>query len=77
VPKIYNLRTDPYERADVTSNTYWNWLLDRAYLVLASQAIAAQFVATFEEFPPRQKAPSFTIEQALEKLNEVAAGGKQ
>jgi arylsulfatase A-like enzyme len=74
VPKLFNLRTDPFERADTTSNTYWDWLLSKAYLVLAAQFIVAEFLATFEEFPPRQKAASFTIDQALEKMADAASG---
>ncbi len=68
LPKLYNLRTDPYERADITSNTYYDWLLDRAYLVLAAQAIVVPFLETFKDFPPRQRAASFTIDQAMEKM---------
>jgi len=75
VPKLYNLRTDPFERADITSNTYYDWFLDHAYLVLAAQAIVVPFLETFKEFPPRQKAPSFTIDQALEKMAQAASGG--
>jgi arylsulfatase len=74
VPKIFNLRTDPYERADITSNTYYDWLLDQAYLLLPGQAVVAEFMATFKEFPPRQKAASFTIDQAMEKMSEGAGG---
>jgi arylsulfatase len=70
VPKIYNLRTDPFERADVTSNSYYDWLLDRAYLVLAVQKLAGDFLATFREFPPRQEAASFTIDQVVKKMTE-------
>jgi arylsulfatase A-like enzyme len=68
VPKLYNLRTDPYERADITSNTFYDWMISRGYLIIASQAIVAPFLATFQEFPPRQRAASFTIDQAMEKL---------
>ena len=75
IPKFFNLRTDPYERADITSNTYYDWWLTHAYMVMAAQGIAAEFVKTFKEFPPRQKAPSFSIDDALAKLHEVAAGG--
>jgi hypothetical protein len=67
-PELFNLRTDPYERADITSNTYWEWMLDRAFLVIYGQAIASQFLETFKEFPPRQKAATFTIDQALKEL---------
>ncbi|AKF04914.1 Choline-sulfatase [Sandaracinus amylolyticus] len=73
VPKLYNLRTDPFERADVTSNTYYDWYLDHAYLVFASQVIAKEFADTFVEFPPRQKSASFTIDQALQKMHDTAA----
>ena len=75
VPKLYNLRLDPFERADITSNTYYDWLFDNDYLVFASQMLMAQFLDTFREFPPRQKAASFTIEQAVEKLQAFLAGG--
>ena len=69
VPKLYNLRTDPFERADITSNTYYDWFIDRAYLaVVAASSVTGEFLATFTDFPPRQKAPSFTIDQAMEKL---------
>jgi arylsulfatase len=76
VPKLFNLRMDPFERADVTSNTYWDWILDNAFLVLAAQTLIAQFLATFAEFPPRQKAASFTIDQALEKLEATITAGR-
>ena len=68
VPKLFDLHADPYERADVTSNTYWDWFIDHAYLAIPAQQIVAEFLATFKEFPPRQKAASFTIDQALQKL---------
>lgn len=74
LPKIFNLRTDPFERADITSNTYYDWFFDHAYLVLAAQTIVSQFLETFKEFPPRQKAASFTIDQAMEKMNDTASG---
>jgi arylsulfatase A-like enzyme len=68
VPKMFNLRTDPFERADTTSNTYWDWMLDHAFLAIPAQSLIGEFLATFAEFPPRQRAASFTIDQALEKL---------
>ncbi|MFX7540812.1 hypothetical protein ABTJ80_20245, partial [Acinetobacter baumannii] len=74
IPKLYNLRTDPYERADVTSNTYWDWFMRNGYLSLAGQAIVTEFLETFKDFPPRQKAATFTIDQALEKMTEAATG---
>jgi hypothetical protein len=68
LPKLFNLRTDPFERADVTSNTYYDWLIDNDFIVLAATALVTQFLETFKEFPPRQKAASFTIDQVVEKL---------
>jgi arylsulfatase len=70
VPLIFNLRRDPYERSQITSNTYYDWLLDRAYLLVPAQAYVGNFLATFEEFPPRQKAASFNLDQVMEQLSE-------
>jgi arylsulfatase len=68
VPKIFNLRTDPYERADQTSNTYFDWMIDRAWLVIPAQALVAQMMQSLVEFPPSQKSASFTIGQLMKKL---------
>jgi arylsulfatase len=73
-PKFFNLRTDPFERADVTSNTYFDWMIDRVYLVYAAQFIVANFLETFKEYPPRMKAASFTVDQIMEKM-EAGMGG--
>jgi arylsulfatase len=69
VPKLFHLKRDPYERADITSNTYYDWVLDRAFVIYGAQALVAGFMQTFQEFPPRQKAASFTVDQALDKLS--------
>ena len=68
--KFYDLRADPFERADITSNTYWDWLIDHAYIEYAVQAGVAKFLATFKEFPPSQRPASFTIDQVMEKLQK-------
>jgi hypothetical protein len=68
VPKIFNLRTDPYERADITSNTYYDWLLDHAFMLVPAQAYVGKFIETFKAFPPRQKAATFTIDRAMEQM---------
>ena len=70
VPLIFNLRRDPYERSYRTSNTYYDWLIDRVYLLVPAQAYVAQFLETFKEYPPRQKAASFSLEQVMDKLSE-------
>ncbi len=68
VPKIFNLRTDPYERADITSNIYYDWLLDHAWLLVPIQAYVAQMLQTFVEFPARQRPASFSLEQVMAKI---------
>ena len=73
IPKYFNLRTDPFERADITSNTYWDWYFSHAFIGYGAQALAAQFLATFEEFPPAQRPASFSVDQIVDKLNEQLA----
>jgi len=73
LPYIENLRRDPYERAIITSNTYYDWLIDRAFLLVPAQAYVGQFLATFKDYPPRQKPASFSLEKVLEKMQ--SSGG--
>jgi len=75
VPKIFNLRTDPYERADITSNTYYDWLLDHAFLFVPAQNYVGQFLMTFKDYPQRQKAASFNLNEVMDKLKE--SGGSK
>jgi hypothetical protein len=72
IPKIFNLRLDPYERASITSNTYFDCLLDHSFMLVPAQAYVGRFLATFKDFPPRQKAASFSIDQALESLQKTS-----
>ena len=74
VPKIFNLRTDPYERADITSNTYYDWLIDHVFALVPAQAYVGQFLTTFKEYPQRQKAATFNMDEVFQKLKE--GGGK-
>jgi arylsulfatase len=70
-PKIFNLRSDPFERADEDATVFYGkWLADRMFLVVPAQALVGQFLKTFEEFPPRQRPASFSIGDALEKARE-------
>jgi arylsulfatase len=71
VPKIFNLRADPYERADITSNTYYDWLFDHVYLLVPAQDYVGQFLATFRDYPQRQKAASFNLDEVMAKLKEA------
>jgi arylsulfatase A-like enzyme len=72
VPKIFNLRTDPYERADITSNTYYDWTLDHVFLLVPAQDYVGQFLATFRDYPQRQKAASFNMDEVMKSLQEGA-----
>jgi arylsulfatase len=68
---MFNLRLDPYERADITSNTYYDWTLQRAFLVVPAQALVAEFVTTFKDFPPRQKPSSFSVDEVLAQMERA------
>jgi arylsulfatase len=68
LPKLFDLRADPYERADITSNTYYDWLLAQGYVIVAAQTVVGQFLASFKDYPPSQRAQSFTIDQIVEKM---------
>jgi arylsulfatase len=71
VPKFFNLRSDPYERADVTSNVYYDWLMsDAAGVMIAGPTILGQFLTTFKEYPPSQRPSSFSIDQMVEKMQQ-------
>jgi arylsulfatase len=70
LPLIFNLRTDPYEFAQITSNTYYDWLLDHAYMLVPAQAYVGNFIGTFKDYPPRQSAGSFNLDDVLKKMQE-------
>ena len=74
-PSSSTCRTDPYEFADITSNTYYDWFIRRDYIVFAINMVATKFAETFNDFPPIQKPNSFTIDDAITKMRETAAGG--
>jgi len=74
-PLLINLRRDPYERGMQTSNTYWDWVMDRVYLFVPAQAYVGKFLSTFKEYPPRMKAASFSLDQVMEKLQ--SSGGSK
>jgi arylsulfatase len=69
IPLVLNLRRDPYEFATITSNTYYDWLLDHAFLLVPAQDIVGDFMVTFKDYPPRMKAASFSLDKVMEKLS--------
>ena len=74
VPLIFNLRQDPFERAQHEAGDYQRWFVQHAYLMAPAVAIVGRYLQTFQDFPPRQRPGSFTINQAMELLRAGAAG---
>lgn len=74
-PKIFNLRRDPFERADENSNTYWDWVIAHAYLLYEMQAIVAQQIDGFMKFPPRQKPAAFNLDAVLRQMQDASGSG--
>ena len=70
---MFNLRTDPFEYADITSNTYYDWLMRHDFFIFYATAMATKFLETFKEFPPRHPPASFSVDQVVEKLHEFLA----
>lgn len=75
-PDLYNLRRDPFEKAKLGSNTYEDWYIDRAFIVIPIQGMAAQFLKTMEEFPPSQRPGSWNLRGIEEKLRNNIGGGQ-
>ena len=76
IPLLVNLRRDPYERGMITSNTYYDWYIDRAFVLLPAAEYVGQFLQTFAEYPPRQEPGSFTIGDAADMIRTAASGAR-
>ena len=74
---MFNLRRDPFERADFNSNTYWNWLLSHAFLLYGAQAVVAAQIDNYVKYPPRQKAASFNLDSVMEQLAPAIKAEKE
>jgi arylsulfatase A-like enzyme len=75
MPKVFNLRRDPFERADENSNTYWDWVIEHAYMLYTMQAVVGAQIANFVKYPPRQKAASFNLDEVMKHLQDAGGGG--
>ncbi len=75
IPKIFNLRRDPFERADENSNAYWEFVIDHIFMIVPAQMYVMKEMESFRDFPPRQKPPSFDFEQVLRTLQSAAGEG--
>ena len=74
VPLLFNLRRDPFEKAQHNANIYNDWFLDRPFVVVPIQALAARFLATMQEYPPSQSPGSFNLSKIEEQLRSVGSG---
>jgi arylsulfatase len=75
MPKIFNLRRDPFERADENANAYWDWYLEHVFILYPMQALAAEQIQSFKDFPPRQKPASFNLDTVLAQMEDAGGGG--
>lgn len=75
LPKLFNLRRDPFEKADTDSNNYYDWLIRRAFLIVAGQALALKALETFKNYPPRQKPAAFNLDEIKNMLLESRGEG--
>jgi len=74
LPKLFSLRSDPFETADHEGMDYDRWRIEHIFLLVPAQQYVAQFLSTFKEFPPRQKAGSFSLDRVLESLQPSGGG---
>ena len=73
IPKMFNLRRDPFERADENSNTYYDWMISHAYLIYGMQGLVADQIEAFVKFPPRQKPAAFNLDAVMRQLEEATS----
>jgi arylsulfatase A-like enzyme len=76
MPLLFNLRRDPFEKSYENSNTYHDWMIDRAFVLGPMQAVAIQFLQTMKDFPPSQKAGDWSLESLEKQIEVMAAPGK-
>jgi len=75
-PKLFDIRADPFEAADRDAGDYDRWRVERAFVLVPAQAFVGRHLATYQEFPPRQKPGSFSLNEVLAKLQEAGGSGK-
>jgi arylsulfatase len=74
IPLLFNLRRDPFEKAQHNANTYYDWFLDRAFVLVPMQQLAAKFLQTMQEYPPSQTPGSFNLDKVQEMIENAARG---
>jgi arylsulfatase len=76
LPKLFNLRTDPFERADHEGIDYWRWRIEHVFMLVPAQAYVGQWLSSFKEFPPRMKPGSFSLDKVMDQLAKETGSGK-
>jgi len=74
---MYSLRRDPFERADFNSSSYWEWMVDHAFLLYGAQAIVAAQIENYVKYPPRQKPASFNLDAVMAQLGPAIEAYKK
>jgi arylsulfatase len=76
MPLLFNLRRDPFEKAYEYSNTYHDWMIDRAYVLGPMQVVASKFLMTMKDFPPSQKPGDWSLESLERQIKGMTVGGQ-
>jgi arylsulfatase len=76
LPLLFNLRRDPFEKAQHNSNTYHDWVIDRAFVLVPLQAVASRFLETLREFPPSQQPGDWSLDTLEQQIKSMTTGGK-
>jgi arylsulfatase len=76
IPKLFNLRRDPFERADSDSNNYHHWTIENSYVFFEATPVAEQLLQSFVAFPPRQKPTAFNLDEVMRQMKEHPSSGK-
>ena len=75
LPLLFNLRRDPFERAQQNSNTYHDWFIDRAYVLGPMQAVASRFLMTMKDYPPSQAPGDWSLDSLEKQIKAMTAEG--
>jgi arylsulfatase len=76
LPLLFNLRRDPFEKSQHNSNTYHDWMIDRAFVLVPLQAVASKFLMTLKEFPPSQKPGDWSLDSLERQIKGMTTGGE-
>jgi len=76
LPLLFNLRRDPFEKSQQNSNTYHDWMIDRAFVLVPLQALASKFLMTLKDFPPSQKPGDWSLDSLEKQIQGMTTGGE-